>query len=305
MGRFKCLPIQAIFAVTLLMTASADPLAQEGPWVPCAGISCEDPLYTPWPETGSWYNPQQSGTGLTVEIQNGRLLAYYFGYNAEGEPEWLLLTGPLQPGETPGVQWQLEAAPLRVSGGNCLGCTYVPPTAFEPQPPIRIEFLQRAHARVTPEGAESQYFVPLLYGDNGIAFFEGETPYKFPLFSPSPYVSLWSMVFKSYSDEEQAPWTWFSTVVLISEGRLLTSGPDAGRLFYRVQLPANPPEVVQPFGEILCGTDAVTSEIGCIFENGLLETRFFQISIGNLTDARFFGEAEDGTRLEAFRLQYD
>jgi hypothetical protein len=87
--------------------------AQEGPYVPCAGISCEDPLYKPWPETGSWYNPEQSGSGLTVEIQNGVLLAYYFGYDDEGNPEWLMLSGPLEPGKDKdeGVLWQLEVEP--------------------------------------------------------------------------------------------------------------------------------------------------------------------------------------------------
>jgi hypothetical protein len=176
--------------------------AQEGPYVPCAGISCEDPLYKPWPETGSWYNPEQSGSGLTVEIQNGVLLAYYFGYDDEGNPEWLMLSGPLEPGKDKdeGVLWQLEVEPLRVSGGNCRGCAYLPPVAFEPQTPILIEFLQRAYARVTTEGADPQYFVPLMYGDDGIAFFEKETPYKFPKLTANPYVTLWVMTFKSFSD---------------------------------------------------------------------------------------------------------
>jgi hypothetical protein len=112
------------------------------------------------------------------------------------------------------------------------------------------------------------------------------------------------MVFKSFDEEDHTPWQWFSAVVVISEGRVRTGGAEVGKLHYRVSLPANPPEGIQPFGQILCGTDD-TSEVGCVIENGLLETGFFEIAIGNLTDDRFFGEAEDGTRLEAFRLQYD
>src|SRR5690554_2023153 len=44
----------------------------------------------PYPETGLWYNPDESGSGFDLEFQNGIMAGHYFGYDANGEPEWYL-----------------------------------------------------------------------------------------------------------------------------------------------------------------------------------------------------------------------
>lgn len=49
--------------------------------MPCVG--CESLVHAPYPETGSWYNPEQSGSGINLEIQNGYLVGFYYGYDAE------------------------------------------------------------------------------------------------------------------------------------------------------------------------------------------------------------------------------
>lgn len=293
--------------ILMLLALAATPLAsQEGPYVPCVGCEVSDRL--PYPELGHWYNPEQSGTGFTLEFQNGVMAGYYFGYDAQGDPEWYLVTASLERGATPGVLWELSVEPLRYTGGNCLGCPYAPPNAPASLTAIKLEFLQRAYARLTLSDGSVQYLVPLMYGDEGKAFFAEQTPYLLPVIKPNPWGSLWTLVFKEFSDEEFAPWTWVSGVFEISEGVILTGGPDAGKLRYRVWELTNPPEVIVPFARIYCAPDPESGEPGCTFiASGLnpVDPVEFRISMGNFTDSRFFGITEEGHTIEGFRLQYD
>ena len=44
--------------------------------------------------SGSWYNPNQSGHGLNVEIlDDNRLLVYWYTYDLQGNPIWLFASG--------------------------------------------------------------------------------------------------------------------------------------------------------------------------------------------------------------------
>ena len=95
-----------LMTLMLMALPAAHLLAQEGPQVPCVG--CDNLVHAPFPETGSWYNPDQSGSGINFEIQNGVLAGYYYGYDVNGLPEWQLFTGPLVRSEQQGLQWELE-----------------------------------------------------------------------------------------------------------------------------------------------------------------------------------------------------
>ncbi len=278
-------------------------IAQEGPFVPCVG--CEDLTQVPFPEPGAWYNPDQSGTGFSLEFQNGIMAGYYFGYDVTGEPEWTVVTSRLTRSEQPDVMWELEVEPNRFTGGNCLGCPYQAPNAPEVLPPIRIEFLQRAYARVTLNDGSVQFMVPIMYGEAGIAYFNEQTPWLFPKLVADPVFSLWTLVFKEFSEEEFAPWTWSSGIVMIGDGVLVTNGPSKGLLSYSVVQPVHPPEVLLSLGNISCSLDEALGEPGCILQLFGINPIEFKIPIGNFTDSRIFGEAADGTMVQGFRLQYD
>jgi len=299
--------LRSLFVVMMLLALPAASLfSQEGPYVPCVG--CDELTHAPFPEPGLWFNPDQSGSGFTFEFQNGVMAGYYYGYDADGDPEWYLVTGPLQESEASGVMWELEVEPQRFTGGNCMGCPYQAPDDPETLPAIRIEFLQRAYARITLSDGSIQYMVPIPYGDGGKAFFAAQTPYLFPTISYSPYASLWVLVFKEPHEDEHDPWTWFSGVFMIGEGRMRTGGPLAGKLEYKVFQPGPPPEIAAPFGDILCEIDETAGEPVCVLRAaGLNPSDWprFRIPIGNLTDSRFSGETEDGIIVQGFRLQYD
>lgn len=298
---------QLVITLALLALLAATPLfAQEGPYVPCVG--CEDRVHATYPETGLWYNPDQSGSGFNLDFQNGIMAGFYYGYDVSGDPEWYLVTNKLTRSEQPGVMWELEVQPERYTGGNCLGCEYKAPTDIELLPAIKIEFLQRAYAKVTLSDGTIQYMVPIIYGSLGKAFFPEHTPYMLPVLRPDPWGSLWTVIIRNSSEEEFAPWTWESNVQVISEGEIVTGGVDEGKLQYRIWDITNPPEVLVPFARIYCDIDEEAGEPGCVLRASGLNPGSpveFRISIGNFSDSRFFGETENGDTIEGFRLQYD
>lgn len=295
-----------MFITLMLLALSAAPLfSQEGPYVPCVG--CDDFVSTPpYPESGLWYNPDQSGTGFDLEFQNGIMAGHYFGYDETGEPEWYLLTNKLVRSEQHGVMWELEVQPERYTGGSCLGCEYRTPVGIELLPAIKIEFLQRAYAKVTLSDGTIQYMVPIIYGSEARAFFDEKTPYKFPVL-PVSEPAIWNFVSKPRQEGEAEPWRWSSDVFFIAEGQ--SGYPDDRYVSYSVTAYASPPEELITIGHIICGSDDESSDPECVFEannyNDPLNPYKFKISIGNFTDTRFYGETENGETVQGFRLDYD
>jgi len=290
-------------ALVLLALPTAPLFAQEGPYVPCGG--CDEFTQVTYPETGHWYNPDQSGTGFNLEFQNGIMAGYYYGYDSEGNPEWYLVTNPLVRSETPGVMWELEVEPQRYTGGNCMGCPYQAPNDPEALPAIKIEFFQRAYARLTLNDGSIQYMVPIMYGSEGKAFFAEQTPYTLPVF-PSAERFVWSLLFKD-NGQENEPWNWRSDIYVI--GKALTGFPNEGNYSYLVDAFTNPPEVLVNFGIITCGTDEEGGEPSCVFKANNyidpLNPYNYRISLGNFTDSHFFGETEGGDTVKGYRLEYD
>lgn len=270
--------------------------AQPGPIIPCVG--CDELTITPWPETGAWYNPDQSGSGLNLEIQNGYLLGFYYGYDTEGLPEWHIISGALVASGTEGVVWELDTALQRFTGGNCTGCPYRPPSDPVAGPTIRLEFLQRNYLRLTIGEYESQYFVPIIYGSEAHQYFGKKSPYLFP-----KYGDYFLLVFRTTADPEE-PWKWSSVVGEVKEGQWVTEGPEAGTLQYVIYLPAySTPDT--PYGRIVCAMDMDEGGPGCEVIEGKDTLIIYTMPIGNMSDSRFYGESAIGRTIEAYRLDYD
>lgn len=73
------------------------------------------------PENGWYWNPNESGRGFNIEIQNNLLFMSAFVYLPDGTPVWYVGGGPMSSDR----QW--SAPLLRASGGQCLGCGYRAP----------------------------------------------------------------------------------------------------------------------------------------------------------------------------------
>jgi hypothetical protein len=70
------------------------------------------------PEEGLWDNPDAQGRGLTIELQNGVLVATYFGYDQEGNAQWWQGVGF----ENPESTWSGSFNAFR--DGQCNGCQF-------------------------------------------------------------------------------------------------------------------------------------------------------------------------------------
>jgi len=284
---------KTIILFSLLYSFASPALAQQGPLIPCVG--CDSLTQAPFPETGSWYNPDQSGTGINLEIQNGFLTAFYYGYTAEGLPEWQLINGPLVRSTQEGLLWELDTTMLYIQGGNCIGCDYQPPMSPSEGPAIKLEFLQRNYLSITIGNSPSQFYVPILYGSEGMKYFEEQTPYVFPKYSNETYF----MVVTKPNTDPPSPWLWESFIMPIGPGIFAS---DESKLVYKTWIPTPPPGPDVLADLIVCELDQLSNEPGCKWVFGPKE---YVIPIANMSDSRIFGEAEDGSTIEGYRLNYD
>ncbi len=287
----------------LLFTASTSVVAQDGPNVPC--VSCDNLIQAPYPETGAWYNPDQPGTGINLEIQNGFLVGYYYGYTVDGFPEWYIIRGPLVRSEEEGIQWVLERYMKYYQDGACIGCEYQPPTEPVNGPAIKLEFLQRNYLRLTIGENPAQFYVPIIYGSGGMKYFEDQTPYVIPTFKGSTpgseYATHFLFIEKPNTDPP-SPWLWESKIRPIGEGMVPSGGIDEGNLIYPTWSPQGPPGPDVIAHLIVCKLDESSNQPGCKW---VLGPREYVIPIGNISDSRIFGEAEDGWTIEGYRIGYD
>lgn len=93
------------------------------------------------PTPGVYYDPSQSGTGLTVDrvTVNGQvfLFATYYHYGATGEPTWLNLAAYVTQASmadytTNGLTAEVRSEWLRTTGGQCFDCAFTAPVVSTP-----------------------------------------------------------------------------------------------------------------------------------------------------------------------------
>jgi hypothetical protein len=68
------------------------------------------------PQTGWWFNANESGRGFGIEVQNGNIWIAGYMYDASGNPTWYLATGTLLDGAYTG-QWTQYQGGLTLNGG--------------------------------------------------------------------------------------------------------------------------------------------------------------------------------------------
>ncbi|MCF6264277.1 MAG: hypothetical protein L3J24_11920 [Xanthomonadales bacterium] len=305
----------SLLTTLLLLSTFAlalSPLETHGPWVPCVG--CEDLTVAPYPESGLWSNPELSpGSALNLEIQNGVLAGYLYTYNDAGQPEWFIISGPLVRSENVGVVWELKTNLVRVEGGTCFGCSFIPPDQITSGEQVTLLFRQRNHLQISvlpdSEGGpaavpHTEYFVPFTYGSSGKAYFNQQTPYILPEFGPNINIRntlfLISVRPSAAADDYllRAQHVYVQTHVTgTGENRVLTYSLQGYEPNGPIASPTPP-----PWGNIICEIDEETASPGCRIE---AEGITYRMPIGNFSDSRFFAEAEDGSIIEGFRIEYD
>ncbi|MCF6226880.1 MAG: hypothetical protein L3J22_11360 [Xanthomonadales bacterium] len=303
----KLFQLTALLVLPTIALALTPQPPTDGPVVPCVG--CESLTAAPYPESGLWSNPEKSpGSGLNFEIQNGTLAGYLYSYTDEGKPEWLIVSGQLVRSETEGVTWELDTRMTRVEGGsNYNDQQFIPPDQITSDKRILLEFKQRnyLHIKIYTDNLGllfDEYFVPFTYGSVGKAYFDQQTPYIFPEFGANSGGSLFIVTVRpSAGAEDKLLRSQYVSVLTDTTGTAESTVLTYSLQAYEPNGPIASPTPL-PWGKMICEIDLESASPGCKIE---AEGITYQMPIGNLSDSRFFAEAEDGSIIEGFRFDYD
>ncbi len=95
-------------------------------------------------ESGWWWNPNEPGRGMAIEVQGDTIFLALYLYDQEtGESMWLSSGGKTEGGTT------YFGVLLRYRDGQCLGCPYVAPGPAEDYGTITLNFTSDTTATMT------------------------------------------------------------------------------------------------------------------------------------------------------------
>lgn len=99
------------------------------------------------PVVGLWDNPEEPGTGYSLDFKHGVLIVVIVSYTKDGAPQWYIASGPVTGSTFTG---RLD----KFAGGPCINCAFAGlPTAAGNDGTITIVFSSPTSATVyLPEG---------------------------------------------------------------------------------------------------------------------------------------------------------
>ncbi len=244
-----------ILAFTL--TNSFNTLAQIGPVSPC--VDCEQYTARTEPFNGTWYNPEQSGTGFSIDVQNGKLFGVYYGYDELGKQIWLTFVADLIPSDDTNIMWTVDADLKQFENGNSFNTQYLFPELTEYMGNIHIDFTQKNHALFSVNSGEKQNIVPIIFGVSGSVDFPEQTSYIFPELE-----GVWTFVyhFKSISGVvPPEPFSIISETIVINKKRFADWDDDGDDdLIYTLYSFSSFPEFLL-IGNIVCRIESDNENI--------------------------------------------
>ena len=298
--------------ILLLSLLSLSVVAQVGPVIPCD--DCESYTKRTEPFNGMWYNPDQSGTGIGIDVQNGKLFGAYYGYDEQGKAIWLTFVGDLVPSDEPNIMWTIDANLLQFENGNGFNQDYSQPNTTDYQGSIHLKFTQKNHALFSVNDGEQQNIVPIVFGVPTSVDFPEQTSYQFPELE-----GVWTFVYHFKSTGLGAnpfvpvePFSILSQTIVISKKRYADGnddGIDDDVVYYLDAFDAYPD--FHPIGSIVCSLKEVDNALAgpsCEFLDwrgllGDIENKpSYHMSLGGLGAFRLYGEHEDGHTFEAIKI---
>lgn len=113
------------------------------------------------PESGWWWNPQESGRGFVMEVQNGTMFFAGYLYASDGSSEWYVAQGPYNHSSS-----RFQGDLLLFRGGQCMLCTYRAPTLAPSPGQLTVTFSSPVAGTLTWPGGT----IPItrsIYGTTG------------------------------------------------------------------------------------------------------------------------------------------
>lgn len=111
-------------------------------------LAAQASAFTPHP--GLWNNAAEPGDGFNIVVQNGILVVTIFSYEANGDSEWYLASGPLTAGGRT-FSGSLE----KYRNGRCISCAWKATTPGGSDGPITINFSTETTATVVLPGGRA------------------------------------------------------------------------------------------------------------------------------------------------------
>lgn len=285
--------------ILTLMTFISWSNENAGPIIGCN--NCEWQSNGAKPVSGSWYNPQQSGSGYLLNVQKEFVLGYYFGYTTEGEPTWLTFQGPLQPSQDEQVNWVLEAPLVKVSNGNAFNQPHQFPTNIDQTgDTIRIDFRYAHYASVQINDLDAQNIIPLNFSVESSQDFE-QSDHLFPELE-----GVWTFVLKVNDPNLLGLFAYFGGEFYFYP-KSEPSEKDGSNSIRYVLSDYHFPES-QNFASIYCnnGTnpDTTNPELRCTLSNMPSIGDKMPIAPGDIGPNYIYAENANGDVFEAFRVNY-
>ena len=108
------------------------------------------------PQVGLWWNPEESGTGYSLDVKHGVLVVTVYTYGTDGEPMWYLASGPITNGA-------FAATMDKYGGGPCISCSFKANAFRGYDGTIGINFTSSTTATLTLPSGRTVAIVPLAF----------------------------------------------------------------------------------------------------------------------------------------------
>jgi len=296
----KLLCILLTLVNTLLM-------AQSGPIVPC--VECEQYTQRTVPVNGLWYNPEQSGVGISIELQRNLLFGTYYGYDSSGQAVWYTFLGELSKvAPETGVMWTFESSLSQFRSGTCINCEYQPPEIEDNSNSIKINFKHKNLASFSINDGEEQSIVPIVFASALTADFSENTSYKIPDLS-----GLWNFRYQKY---EEFTWEGLGYSQLLVIGNKFIKDNEDGTREVKFTISQWLPMEILILGKIICKTtlneENQAVEPTCTYFSDVTfsldpeAVRIdFNFPLSGIGDQKLFGESIEGHTFEATRVDLE
>ena len=111
-----------------------------------------------YPVDGWWFNPDESGRGVNIEMQDDTMFVALFHYADSGDQSWWITSGQYDDDLR-----RFQSDFIATEDGQCPGCTWVGPDILTlPDPSVTIDFTSPITATMTWAGGTTslsrQYF---------------------------------------------------------------------------------------------------------------------------------------------------